>query len=496
MAAPSGFTLRNVNDIDIPTPVAGKFTVYGSADNPKVKDSTGGVRTLGNGIESVTKIGTVGLVDTYRILFTDGDDFDYTVTNARSIVDIIPPAMPGQPGATDTYQIDFNDGPNDTFIVYNGQDGLDGQGQPAQNAPTSIDPDDTASIGTRTDFYSLEDHQHAIVTATAVGLNGGSANAEGTAASFARSDHTHAIANGGTPSTIQPDAAANQGTSTSLARSDHTHAIAADVPVALGAANSEGTSTSFSRTDHVHLNPVIAHEAAADPHPQYTTTAEAAAAAPVQSFNGRTGSITPQQADYDAFFTTPAEASAAAPVQSVAGKTGAVTLTSADVGLGNVRNPVTPNVHTTTTQTLNQTLTAAATMTIPANSLQAGDAFEFDVLFSTLVNTTAASNLEVAVFVNGAQNAIAVATMGTTAVPAPGRGGCALFKLVFRSVGAAGTAIANGTIHVNNIANFASNNAAVQTVNTTANVTIDVRVRTSAATTTGVVQFAAIDQAT
>ncbi len=50
---------------------------------------------------------------------------------------------------------------------------------------------------------------------------------------------------------------------------------------------------------------ITTHEAATDPHPQYTTTAEAAAAAPVQS---------------------------------VAGKTGAVTLAKADVGLGNVDN--------------------------------------------------------------------------------------------------------------------------------------------------------------
>lgn len=50
---------------------------------------------------------------------------------------------------------------------------------------------------------------------------------------------------------------------------------------------------------------VSAHTGAADPHPQYTTAAEAAAAAPVQS---------------------------------VAGKTGAVTLVKADVGLGAVDN--------------------------------------------------------------------------------------------------------------------------------------------------------------
>lgn len=50
---------------------------------------------------------------------------------------------------------------------------------------------------------------------------------------------------------------------------------------------------------------VAAHEAASDPHAQYTTGAEAAAAAPVQS---------------------------------VAGKTGTVTLVKADAGLGNVDN--------------------------------------------------------------------------------------------------------------------------------------------------------------
>ena len=36
---------------------------------------------------------------------------------------------------------------------------------------------------------------------------------------------------------------------------------------------------------------VSAHEAAGDPHPQYTTTAEASAAAPVQSVNGETGTL-------------------------------------------------------------------------------------------------------------------------------------------------------------------------------------------------------------
>jgi hypothetical protein len=98
---------------------------------------------------------------------------------------------------------------------------------------------------------------------------------------------------------------------------------------------------------------VANHEAAGDPHPQYTTTAEAAAAAPVQQVNGKTGVVILNAADVSADpagtaatavsnheaagdphpqYTTAAEASAAAPVQSVNAQTGVVVLDAADVG--------------------------------------------------------------------------------------------------------------------------------------------------------------------
>ena len=98
---------------------------------------------------------------------------------------------------------------------------------------------------------------------------------------------------------------------------------------------------------------VSVHEAALDPHPQYTTTAEAAAAAPVQSVNGETGVVSLDASDVGADpagsastaisnhesaldphpqYTTTAEAAAAAPVQSVNGETGAVSLDASDVG--------------------------------------------------------------------------------------------------------------------------------------------------------------------
>lgn len=66
-----------------------------------------------------------------------------------------------------------------------------------------------------------------------------------------------------------------------------------------------------------------------------------AGASQVTDVFGRSGAITPQQTDYDAFFTTPDEVAAlapAAPVTSVAGQIGVVTLTKSDVGLSNVDN--------------------------------------------------------------------------------------------------------------------------------------------------------------
>lgn len=98
---------------------------------------------------------------------------------------------------------------------------------------------------------------------------------------------------------------------------------------------------------------VATHEGLADPHPVYTTTAEAAAAAPVQSVNGSTGAVSLAAGDVGADpagtaaaavsahegladphtqYTTAAEAAAAAPVQQVNGQTGNVSLGAGDVG--------------------------------------------------------------------------------------------------------------------------------------------------------------------
>ncbi|MBQ1769074.1 MAG: hypothetical protein IIZ99_00020 [Turicibacter sp.] len=78
----------------------------------------------GNGIASIVKTGTVGLVDTYRITFTDNTYFDFNVTNGSSISDI---EKTGTSGLVDTYTITLTNGNTHTFTVTNGAKGDKGE---------------------------------------------------------------------------------------------------------------------------------------------------------------------------------------------------------------------------------------------------------------------------------------------------------------------------------------------------------------------------------
>jgi hypothetical protein len=90
--------------------------------------------------------------------------------------------------------------------------------------------------------------------------------------------------------------------------------------------------TTTAEADAAAASAVATHAAAGDPHPQYTTTAEAeAAAASAVATHAAAGDPHPQ-------YTTAAEAAAAAPVQTVAGRSGNVVLAKGDVGLANVDN--------------------------------------------------------------------------------------------------------------------------------------------------------------
>jgi len=89
----------------------------------------------------------------------------------------------------------------------------------SDTVPNTIEPDDTASAGTASDA-SRQDHEHAIVAATA--------------------------------GSIAPDATAAEGTATSFARSDHTHGFTCAAPTSVGTTAAEGSGSSFVRDDHVH----------------------------------------------------------------------------------------------------------------------------------------------------------------------------------------------------------------------------------------------------
>lgn len=113
---------------------------------------------------------------------------------------------------------------------------------------------DLGAPGAHKDSHDPEDGADPLDCAAPGTIQPEQANAEGTAHTFARSDHVHHT-DTSTPVTIQPDATTLEGTNTSFSRSDHRHAIACDTPSELAGvqAAGEGSSTSFARNDHAHL---------------------------------------------------------------------------------------------------------------------------------------------------------------------------------------------------------------------------------------------------
>ena len=72
------------------------------------------------GIQTVEKVSSSGLVDTYRITLADQTTYDFVVTNGKSINSI---TKTKTSGLVDTYTIFYNDGTNGTYTVTNGAKG-------------------------------------------------------------------------------------------------------------------------------------------------------------------------------------------------------------------------------------------------------------------------------------------------------------------------------------------------------------------------------------
>jgi len=72
----------------------------------------------GKGVTQIVKAGTSGLVDTYRIDYSDGTYTTFTVVNGKSINTI---SKTSTSGLVDTYTITYNVGEPTTFTVTNGK---------------------------------------------------------------------------------------------------------------------------------------------------------------------------------------------------------------------------------------------------------------------------------------------------------------------------------------------------------------------------------------
>lgn len=99
----------------------------GLVDTYKIQfsDNTSTTFTVTNGssIKSIAKTDTSGLVDTYTVTLTDNTTSTFTVTNGNGIASITLQSGTHAAGTTDVYKITFDNGQYTTFSVYNGLNG-------------------------------------------------------------------------------------------------------------------------------------------------------------------------------------------------------------------------------------------------------------------------------------------------------------------------------------------------------------------------------------
>ena len=144
------------------------FEVTNGAAGAPGRDGTDGAD--GNGIASIVKTATAGLVDTYTITFTDGQTTTFNVTNGQNGTDgsngrdgtdgtdgngIVSIVKTATVGLVDTYTITFTDGQTTTFNVTNGQNGSNGT-----NGRDGTDGTDGVSVTSVT----INASDHLIVT--------------------------------------------------------------------------------------------------------------------------------------------------------------------------------------------------------------------------------------------------------------------------------------------------------------------------------------------
>lgn len=127
-----------------------KTNTSGLVDTYKIQfsdnTSTNFTVTNGSSIKSIAKTATSGLTDTYTVTLTDNTKSTFTVTNGNGIASVTLQSGTHAAGTTDTYKITFDNGQYTTFSVYNGQNGSG-----AVSTVCSKSPDATGNVALSAD---------------------------------------------------------------------------------------------------------------------------------------------------------------------------------------------------------------------------------------------------------------------------------------------------------------------------------------------------------
>lgn len=174
--------------------------IFGDLENDNKNISAGSTQRgpegpkgeTGNGIASIVKTSSSGLVDTYTITFTDGNSTTFTVTNGNGISTI---EKTSTVGLVDTYTITFDNGNTETFTVTNGADGQDGQDGSA--ATVTVGTTTTGAAGTNASVTNSGTSSAAVLNFTiprgADGQNGTNAEITGATATVDNNVGTPAV---------------------------------------------------------------------------------------------------------------------------------------------------------------------------------------------------------------------------------------------------------------------------------------------------------------
>lgn len=96
----------------------GEQGIQGPQGEQGIQGVQGPIGATGNGIASISKTGTSGLIDTYTVTYTNGTTTTFNVTNGNGITNIQKTSTSGK---VDTYTITFSNGTTTTFDVTNGE---------------------------------------------------------------------------------------------------------------------------------------------------------------------------------------------------------------------------------------------------------------------------------------------------------------------------------------------------------------------------------------